>query len=418
MSDQTPAVSSQKPGPLGSPAFGKFFKIWLVSLVLLMAIQTLFPSKPAAPVAEGEITVKVANGNALSVPHLPALTVTNASSGAVSFDTCKDLVIRRDGAVIDPTTYPAGFCKTVTVAGSGGTYALAETDKGDFVVLAPLFRTPSDIEFSLTVAGRQFTQKVTMSEPGAFTSFFLTVFYEPIYNLFVFLIGHMPGRNLGWAIIALTLIIRLILLYPQHHMLVANKKMQAIQPKIKELQEKHKGDQAAMGAALMKLYKEEKANPLGSCLPMLIQMPIMIMLYWAILEIDHVVNTFYLYGFVGAFDPSTVDTSFAGLDLTASHNTGSLILAVVSAAAQYAQISLSQALNKKPDAPKPMKDANMPDMAQAMKIMLYMVPLMVGVSTYMFPAGVGVYWFVGTLFVTAQQLVVNRIGKTKENKTD
>ena len=77
---------------------------------------------------------------------------------------------------------------------------------------------------------------------------------------------------------------------------------------------------------------------------------------------------------------------------------------------------LSQALNKKPDAPKPMKDANMPDMAQAMKMMLYMVPLMVGVSTYMFPAGVGVYWFVGTVFVTVQQLVVNRLLKAKDAK--
>lgn len=416
MSDQNLAVIEKKPGPLGSPAFARFFKIWLISLVVLFAFQTLFPTKPKPVEAAGEISVKVTNGNNLSVPHLPALTILNATASGITMDTCKDLVIRRNGAVIDPATYPVGFCKTVLVAGSGGTYSLAEADKGDLVVLAPLFRVPGEVEFSLSVAGKQFTEKVVLSQPGVFKSFFLSVFYEPIYNLFVFLIDHIPGKNLGWAIVILTIIVRIILLYPQHHMLVANRKMQAIQPKIKELQTKHKDDQQAMGMALMKLYKEEKANPLGSCLPLLIQTPILIMLYWAILEIDHVVNTFYLYSFVGSFDPTTIDTQFFGLNLTSSHTMGSLILAVVSAIAQFIQVKLSQSFNKKPEISATSKNPNMPDMAQMMKVMIYMIPLMVGVSTYMFPAGVGVYWFVGTVFVTLQQIVVNQWGKAKEKK--
>lgn len=414
MSDKLPVPADPKPAsPLASPAFSRFFKIWLFSLVALLAFQTLFPSKPAVSAPQGSVTMKVANGASLSVPHLPALTVTNASAADVSFDACKDLAFVVNGVAVTDLPTP---CKAVTVAGSGGTYSFADKDKGDFVALAKYFQVPAEWEFRLSVAGASLTGSVTMERPGVFKSFLLSVFYEPIYNLFVFLIREMPGHTLGWAIVLLTLIVRLVLLYPQHHMLVANRKMQAIQPKIKELQAKHKDDQQAMGMALMKLYKEEKANPLGSCLPLVIQTPILIMLYWAILEVDHVVNTFYLYGFMGAFDPSAVDTRFFGLDLTASHNAGSLILAVVSAAAQYAQVALSQALNKKPDAPKEMKDANMPDMAQMMKVMLYAVPLMVGASTYVFPAGVGVYWFVGTLFVTAQQLVVNRLGKAKEKK--
>lgn len=70
---------------------------------------------------------------------------------------------------------------------------------------------------------------------------------------------------MGWAIIAITVIIRIILLFPQHKMMVSQRKMQAIQPKIKALQEKHKGNQQQVGLELMKLYKEEGVNPLGSC---------------------------------------------------------------------------------------------------------------------------------------------------------
>ena len=73
------------------------------------------------------------------------------------------------------------------------------------------------------------------------------------------------SNSLGWAIVVLTIIIRIILLFPQHKMMVGQRKMQAIQPKIKKLQEKHKGNQQAMGMELMKLYKDEGVSPMGSC---------------------------------------------------------------------------------------------------------------------------------------------------------
>lgn len=93
--------------------------------------------------------------------------------------------------------------------------------------------------------------------PGSFRSMASTFVYEPIYNLFVALLTWVPGHSLGWAIIIITLIIRLILLVPQQHMLESQKKLQKIQPKIKAIQKEYKADQAVLGQKMMELYKTE-----------------------------------------------------------------------------------------------------------------------------------------------------------------
>lgn len=98
----------------------------------------------------------------------------------------------------------------------------------------------------------------------------------------IFLLELFAG-SLGWAIIAITIIIRIVLMYPQHKMMVSQKKLQAIQPKIKEIQKKYKGKQQELGIKLMELYKKEKVNPMGSCGFLLIQMPILLVIYNIIL---------------------------------------------------------------------------------------------------------------------------------------
>ena len=98
---------------------------------------------------------------------------------------------------------------------------------------------------------------LSLSPPGSIRSFLTTTIYEPIYNLFVALLTFLPGHSLGWAIVMITLIVRLVLLVPQHHMLQSQKKLQIIQPKIKSLQEKYKTDQAKLGMEMIELYKKE-----------------------------------------------------------------------------------------------------------------------------------------------------------------
>lgn len=101
------------------------------------------------------------------------------------------------------------------------------------------------------------TVSVDLSSPGSFRSMISTLVYRPIYNLFVALLTWIPGHSLGWAIIIITVIIRLILLVPQQHMLESQKKLQKIQPKIKAIQKEFKGDQAVLGQKMMELYKKE-----------------------------------------------------------------------------------------------------------------------------------------------------------------
>jgi YidC/Oxa1 family membrane protein insertase len=87
--------------------------------------------------------------------------------------------------------------------------------------------------------------------------------------------------------------------------------MQVIQPKVKEIQKKFEGDQAKIGMELLELYKREGVNPLGSCLPLLIQMPILIVLYWVINGIGDPTNGFFLYGPLASFNIASISTTFA-----------------------------------------------------------------------------------------------------------
>jgi YidC/Oxa1 family membrane protein insertase len=255
------------------------------------------------------------------------------------------------------------------------------------------------------------------------------MFYAPIFNLFAFLISTIPGYSFGLAIILVTIIIRIILLVPQHHILANSKKMQAIQPKIKELQEKYKGDQAKIGMELMNLYKSEQVNPLGSCLPLLIQMPLLIVLYWVVLGITDSSNYYYLYTFLGNFDISKIDTLFFGIHLLSIGGITGAILALTVGFAQWLQIKLSlpkeddlqkleklekKIIEKKDGKYTEAEPSFMPDPSVMNKFMLWGMPVMIAVSTYFFPAGVGIYWLIGTLFMLAQQMVVNKMSDAKK----
>jgi len=109
---------------------------------------------------------------------------------------------------------------------------------------------------------------------------FQTFFYQPILNLLVFLYNIVPGNDLGLAIIALTIIIKLILLPLSKKSLKSQKALQDLQPKVEELKRKYKGKKEELGRAMMGLYKDNKVNPMSSCLPLLIQMPFLYAVFW------------------------------------------------------------------------------------------------------------------------------------------
>ncbi len=152
---------------------------------------------------------------------------------------------------------------------------------------------------------------------------------------------------------------------------------------------------------------------MGSCLPLLIQMPILIGLYWVISEITDPSNFYHLYSIFGNFNPNNIVTSFLGLNLSQVGGTMAIVFGLILGFTQWVQAYMSVQHTKKTKKDEPKKEIDPTSMEAVLdpelmqKMMLYMLPVMLAVSAYFFPLGVGLYWFIGTLFVIAQQWYVN-----------
>lgn len=167
----------------------------------------------------------------------------------------------------------------------------------------------------------------------------------------------------------------------------------------------------------MALYKKEGVNPAGSIVPLLIQMPILIVLYSVMQDITKPENTYFLYPFFSSFTVQSINTHILGINLLSIGGTIGIAAAIIVGATQWLQIKLSLAKNAPvktiPEEVKELeKDIETgsftPDPATMNAMMLYMLPTIIAISTYFFPLAIGVYWFIGSVFTTVQQLVVNR----------
>ncbi len=209
---------------------------FLLAFFVFLVVFNYFMPKPADKAAVTGVVVAVAEKTS-TVPKIPVVTVTNGTAAAVKIDTCKDFEILKDYRKIEIDGAFTAFCKTVEIAPAG-------YGKIDFAVISKVFANPGQYAFKLKANGTESVADTTLQERGAIRSFFTEIFFRPVLNLFVFLIETLPGHSLGLAIIAITVLIRIGLLVPQHHVLVSSRKMQAIQPKVKEIQKKFEGDQA------------------------------------------------------------------------------------------------------------------------------------------------------------------------------
>lgn len=175
--------------------------------------------------------------------------------------------------------------------------------------------------------------------------------------------------NYGLAIILLTIAIK-IAMYPLTvSQIKSMKEMAFIQPKMKELQEKHKGNPEKLNKELAELYKTHKVNPLSGCLPLILQMPFLIAIFYAIRDYQYVGEPSFLWmSNLAAPDPI-------------------YILPVISAAATFFQTRMSTA----------------PEQMEQQKIMLIFMPLFILWISISFPAGLVLYWAVSTLVQIIQQ---------------
>ena len=226
-----------------------------------------------------------------------------------------------------------------------------------------------------------------------------TILYKPLYNLLILLAWVVPGHSIGWAIIGLTILIRLALLPASLKASKAQAKMQLLQPKMAEIKEKI-SDKAEQSKALMELYKEEGVSPLGSCLPILIQLPIIWVLYSVFRHGLDISNLKNMYAFVPHID--SINTSFFGLNIA---KPDLWVLPIIAGVSQFLLSYLTFA-----KMPKPTKTSEAPDMTQMInKQMIYFFPLITIFIGRSMPAALVIYWIITTVFGVAQQLYINKV---------
>lgn len=239
---------------------------------------------------------------------------------------------------------------------------------------------------------------------------FHVIIYQPLYNALIGIYDIIP--DLGIAIIILTVIIRVLLIPLSKKSIESQKKMQEIQPEIKKIQEKYKNDKQKQGQVMMEFYKKNKINPASGCLPLIVQLIVLIALYRVFMVGVGMVNgDGLLYSFVP--QPESINhIAFGFLDITAK----SIPLAIISAGLQYWQTKMMMAKNKKPESEARKKEGE-PDFSAIMqKQMLYMGPIITLFIGFQFPAALPLYWMVTTLFMIGQQYFIFNKDKEKEPK--
>ena len=226
-------------------------------------------------------------------------------------------------------------------------------------------------------------------------SAFNAVLYQPLFNVLVLLYNYIPGNDFGIAIIILTIFIRILFYSLNTKSIKSQKALSDIQPKIKEIQEKYKQDKEKQTKELMELYKKEKINPFSGCLPLLVQLPVLIALYrvfWRGFQPEQMV---FLYSFVPR--PEVFATTFLGIINLANPN---VIIAVLAGIFQFFQTKMSTPKlerNKK-------RDSSLS--GQMQKQMLYFMPIFTVLILFKLPSAIGVYWITTTLFTILQQYFI------------
>lgn len=270
-------------------------------------------------------------------------------------------------------------------------------------------------------------------------------------------IGYLLGwiynliPNYGWALIIFTLVVKLLLLPLGLKQQKSMTKMQAMQPKITALQEKYKNDQQKLSQETMKLYKEYGVSPMGGCLPMLIQLPILFALYRVLYRpLTYMLHmTDKAIGALGnqfiidmssknpmaqiqiAEKANLIDFDFFGLNLSANPNaegwfTIAMIIPVLAAVTTYFSSKITMLMNKNKkeekneEKPKrilsPDQKDTKPNANEMGQTMTWIMPVFTLWITATFPAALGIYWVASNVFSIGQTMLLNGYFAKKMDK--
>ncbi len=194
---------------------------------------------------------------------------------------------------------------------------------------------------------------------------------------------HKILGNWGWAIVMLVVLLKIAFYWLNASAYRSMAKMKAVGPRIQELRERLKDKPQQMQQEMMRIYKEEKVNPIGGCLPIFLQMPFFLALYWVLLSSVEMRGAPWILWITDLSQPDSLFGHFLGAPIG--------LLPILMTATSVLQVALN------PKAPDPMQQK-----------MMWIMPLAFGVMFFFFPAGLVLYWLVNNVLSIAQQWMINK----------
>ena len=336
------------PGPwLVALSFAAYSSQWLAVIGFLPAIYTQakkYQKVEFTDIEKGKVDIEksASNGYVAMVQHY------FASAWLLGDGQQRDLFMRK----VDNNLYSVGMIAPLPSIAPGTSQTLQAT----------LFAGPQE---------EKILESLTPGLELVKDYGWLTILAKPLYWLLDQLHGFI--HNWGWSIMALVLLLKAAFYWLNAKAYASMAKMKAINPKIMEMRERLKDNPQQMQQEMMRIYREEKVNPMGGCFPIMIQIPVFIALYWVLLASVEMRNAPWL-GWIT--DLSSPDPWY--------------ILPVVMTLTTVLQTALN---------PAP------PDPMQA-KLMWFM-PLAFSIMFFFFPAGLVLYWITNNVLSIAQQWIIN-----------
>ncbi len=231
---------------------------------------------------------------------------------------------------------------------------------------------------------------------------FHNFFYAPLYNGLVLFINIIPFHSVGLAVIFFTCIVKVIILPLSQQSVRTQFEMKQIEPELNELKLKYKDDKKLQAEKTMQLYKEKGINPFGGIFLMLIQLPVLIALYWVFLngglpKIDQ--STIYSFTKI----PDIINMNFFGINVADK----SIFFALLVAVTQFLQMQITIPKKKKDEAKDEKKSNFTDELAKNMNMqMKYVMPVIMFFIAKSFPLVVSLYLITSSLFAIGQEFYV------------
>lgn len=236
------------------------------------------------------------------------------------------------------------------------------------------------------------------------SSLFHGLFYDPLYNLLVFIIQHVPGGDVGLATIIVTIIVKVILFPLSKQATKTQLKMKVLEPELAKIKEQYGSNREEFGRKTLEFYRNNQLNPFASFFLILLQLPVIIALAYIFISGGlPSIKSELLYSFVQV--PSVISTLFIGLVDVGGR---SIILSIIAGLAQFIQIRLSVPAYTAPA--NPTKNPSFSDdLAKSMNVqMRYIMPLIMFFVCLSVSGAVALYWITGSIFTIGQELYFRR----------